>query len=170
MTASNLNQLYGEIKTPARDVTDVEQKHECKCVISLEVDSKLLLEHMKAAQSYNPGIRLHTYIPFLWLMRVDGTVVVAVEELVDTEKGTPIGLFTGGTDDRELKLGHPALTGDKEFRARIAGELKFDKEWIITNASGRYGDKARTTKEQLENVAKLFNDHHIPVRAEFVIR
>jgi len=169
---TDFDTLFGASKAPNRTVTDVEKSFKPNSVVVLDqATAPLLMNHMKAAEAHTPGTTLHQFIPFLWLIRDDGNLVVAVEEIFDTEIGRSVGVFAGQTDKRESKLGHPALTDHPRYYARIAGELRFDRgQWLLTNASGRYGDVERTSEEQLQNVAKEFEKYHIQVKARYVKR
>lgn len=170
--AIDFDTLFGASKEPKRTVTEVEKTFKPNSIVVLDESSApLLKEHMRAAEAHTPGTMLHQFIPFLWLVRNNGSLVVSVEEVLDLPSGQSVGVFAGQTDKRESKLGHPSLTDDPQFHARIAGELKYDKGlWVLTNASGRYGDNERTKPEHLENVAKEFEKYHIQVKPHYVRR
>ncbi|TPQ44994.1 hypothetical protein C2U72_27175 [Prosthecomicrobium hirschii] len=111
-------------------------------------------------------------IRVLWLVCADGTVRMALEEVVrsDAAQGSrhpkaANGVLAPGYE----KLGHPALVGDAG--GRIGGELYRDERplgWIITNGSGRYSRGLPRRREHLVNVAAEFGTFGIEVTPVFL--
>lgn len=107
---------------------------------------------------------------FLWVMDVDGNIIIAYEEIVTGEisHSTNGSLLKNGHPRRrgfpshpadEKKLGHPTLVGGGE--ARIAGELFLDildgsLQWYVSCGSGRYCRDLPPTKRHQEAVHQLF--------------
>ncbi len=96
---------------------------------------------------------------YIWVVREDGTLVIGEE--VPTGNTLPTG--------QPEKLGHPTLTNGQP--ARIGGELRYENgRWIINNASGRYSGHPDRGSEQLDNVAKRFEQAGLPVEPVFLPR
>jgi hypothetical protein len=112
----------------------------------------------------------------LWLMDGEGRLLIAVEELVDTN-GVVIGalpntIFARPTSAR--KLGHPSLLTGASREARIGGEIVFDPDWqpgtdwVLTNKSGRYGLRPWQTERHLREVHGLFTAFSLYLGLRFI--
>lgn len=103
-------------------------------------------------------------ITFIWAMKCDGSIKIAVEELAELPNGDEL---TGHPRRRnyprhpadEKKLGHPCLVEGEH--ARIAGELFLDEadgdgfRWFANDSSGRYCKEFPPTKVQIKNAIEL---------------
>ncbi len=113
---------------------------------------------------------LFKQFPILWIMNEDGKILFALEEVVDIKTGQLLYPLARKFNmdllrDKIEKLGHPSLIPHgQEKKARIAGEMYFDegqRDWIISNRSGRYGLHADVTSEHLNNIAARFKKYNI---------
>lgn len=163
-----LDALYGRSLKPDREVTDVEQVFKPKSMMILnESTAPFLARHMENLEGFHLGSYFHSKVPILWLVRHDGMIVLALEEVVD-DVGEYAGLYHRLLYTEGRKLGHPALAGTKQFEARIGGELiKHERAWWITNRSRRYGLKSRVTAENLTNVRRRFGELGVVVKDRY---
>lgn len=126
-----------------------------------------LRRHMDNLSDLHLASYFHSKVPILWLVRHDGTIALALEEVVD-QSGDYAGLYHRGLYSGSRKLGHPALAGTKFFEARIGGELiMVHKDWWITNRSRRYGLSARVSATHLENVRLRFEELGVIVKDRY---
>lgn len=99
-------------------------------------------------------------VRILWLVKEDGAIVFAIEELVNEQlqaSGIPSHLLIRADPAYGKKLGHPSLVHGGS--ARIAGEIYYSSErlkWFINGSSGRYSLTQGRSEENLSNVAELF--------------
>lgn len=175
---ADLDDLYGRVIVPRR-VGHGEQGRRQRSVQTLDSASASSLAHlMRLVKTDAMGSLLGATVPILWLVGEDGRVRYAWEELWETVPGpSDPRLLPAGPHPRRLRdlperyfrLGHPSLVPG--HRGRIGGELMWDREkakWFLTNRSGRYGAVPELrTPAHLENAARLFHRHHIPVVARF---
>lgn len=113
------------------------------------------------------GQHLFSSFPILWIVDVSGQIILALEELVDTNHGTFVAARSRISRDngRFERLGHPSLLADKQ--GRIGGEIVFDRRaltWEISNSSGRFGYStlsASRTQAHLNAVRDVFYDFGI---------
>lgn len=152
-----LDTLYGKSAKPDRDVTDAERIFQPKSMMILdERTAPALRRHMDNMADLHLASYFHSKVPILWLVKHDGSIALALEEVVD-ETGDYAGLYHRGLYSGARKLGHPSLAGTKFFEARIGGELiMFEEAWWITNRSRRYGLSSRVTATHLANVRLRF--------------
>nr|DAF66341.1 MAG TPA: hypothetical protein [Caudoviricetes sp.] len=159
----NLDELYGIIRSPYLDVTETEKSFQPQSLTVLDEDTaRRLKNYLGASADIGPAETINRFNPLLWLVRINGDLVIAAEEVVDPSNGEVCNLYNRALNNREDKLGHPSLTEDPEFRARIAGEIRLeDGEWTISTLSGRYCRAISTKKEHLQNVVELFAHYGI---------
>ena len=102
----------------------------------------------------------------LWLIAEDGSIRVAIEEVVLEETPDFITAPMPKRHRPRSKLGHPSLV--EGGRGRVGGELTLnvsDRKCYLSNRSGRFG-RGRTEAE-LENAAQAFRDLGIDVTASY---
>lgn len=163
-----LDALYGQSLKPDREITDVERIFQPKSMMILdEKTAPALRRHMDNLEGLHLASYFHSKVPILWLVRHDGAIALALEEIVD-EDGDYAGLYHRGLYSGSRKLGHPALAGTKYFEARIGGELIMARNtWWITNRSRRYGLGSRVTATNLANVRVRFEELGIIVKDRY---
>lgn len=168
----NLDELYGKVREPYMEVKEAEKRCKPRSMQILDKETANVLKtHMDAYQKLHITNIVHQHVPILWIIRASGEIVFAVEEVVELPDWTHCNLYTGQLNDNEQKLGHPSLTNDEEFKARIGGEILIDDNiWIITNKSGRYCRPADTTKAHLNNVSASFAKYGIVLTPNFRLR
>lgn len=104
----------------------------------------------------------HDVLPILWVVGEDGEIYFAMEEVISLEDQSFLYPLSRKFDvpSNHAKLGHPSLLQGSRS-GRIGGEIRYDPEygerdWVISNKSGRYGFPATRERKHLENVAKRF--------------
>jgi hypothetical protein len=111
-------------------------------------------------------------INYLWAIAVDGSLVVAVEELAVEDAVSAAGLprrRSGQHPAETKKLGHPTLVNCGQ--ARIAGELALDNTasgfaWVLNANSGRYCSVITPKRSHLLNVQQMLAGFGLTVRID----
>jgi hypothetical protein len=165
---SNLDQLYGEPRTPAY-VGPFERRRQASWLLLDTAggrDLKAYLEHA-CGEAY---LARHFCDGFntLWLIDTDGHIRIAIEEMAILDAPTFVSVpMPNAVRNNAIKLGHPSLVeGDV---ARIGGELTLltaTGTYYISNKSGRFG--SGRSRDHLENAAKLFVAKGIEVTTSYL--
>lgn len=158
-----LANMYGAIREPYKiDPWEVNKRP--LSISSLTGDlGEVLSNYCKACKE---DILKHAAqaITFLWVMKADGQVTMAVEELADMPDGTERRGFPRRRNypnhpAEEKKLGHPCLVDG--CGARVAGEFFLDEvggnlTWYVNVSSGRYCRFNPPNQSQAQNVLQMF--------------
>lgn len=174
-----LDLAFGPCLGPARAVSAAELSYSPQTLQKLtRKTSRTLKRYMSSADGglLIPRI-LHKHHNILWIVDCGGEVWFALEETVDERTGGLLYPFPRAPDIRRppnhVKLGHPALVRAQQM-ARIAGEIIFDPDfgatsnWVLNNASGRFGIRPHLTIENLESVRGAFLHFGIALELEFI--
>ena len=163
--AANLDREFGSLRQPYKvDPWEVSRCPESKSLLNQDLGNALL-GYLGVSQIplFKHAARSLTYI---WAMKDDGEIAIAVEELAEMPDGTEVRGFPRRRNyprhpAEEKKLGHPCLVDG--CSARVAGELFLDEVtgtlcWYVNVSSGRYCRFLPPTQEQVANVVKQFRD------------
>lgn len=164
-SASELDKNFGSLRSPYKvDPWEAGRRPESLSELTPEL-GKHLASYRDVVQTclFKHAARTLTY---LWVMRDDGEIAMAVEELAEMPDGTDVHGFPRRRNyprhpAEEKKLGHPCLVS--ECDARVAGELFLDELtgtlcWYVNVSSGRYCRFEPPTPDQVANVVELFRD------------
>ncbi|KQS95368.1 hypothetical protein [Rhizobium sp. Leaf386] len=170
----DLDATFGPCAGAGRPISAAEQKYAPDSLQKLTDETALVLKtYMDTVTGLKmPGV-VHSNSLVIWIVDDEGEICFAMEELFEEATGTlatvrPRGDW--GKIDGTVKLGHPSLIEDADKRARIGGELVYDRgkaHWEINNFSGRYGQRKWQTRAHLEAVAGKFNDWGISLHVTF---
>lgn len=176
----DLDKEYGPALRYQGTVTSAELSCTPMSLQKLSEAAEALKSYIENAEQLLLTSVIHSTAPILWLIDAEGELRFAVEEVLDGVDGaTTYILPRRGPPMRagDVRLGHPALLeqGDEASKvARIGGEIRFDpkrnedRHWVMTNNSGRFGKRAHTKPEHLENANGLFADVGISFRTFFI--
>lgn len=156
---------FGPCQAARGNISPAEMQHSPESLQVLDQSSGAQLRaYMGTVAGLSIPQIIHNYCVVLWLVDEEGTILFALEELIHAIDGTLVAVRPRGdwgNIPNTVKLGHPSLLQDPQKRARIGGEIRFDRErnlWEINNYSGRYGTRAHQTLSHLQNVAQKFNE------------
>lgn len=158
-----LDRTYGALRSPYKvDAWEVSRHPESRSVLN-EALGTALAGYKNVSQNalFQHAARSMTYI---WAMKDNGEISIAVEELAEMPDGTEVRGFPRRRNyprhpAEEKKLGHPCLVSGGG--ARVAGELFLDDAtgtlcWYVNVSSGRYCRFQPPTAEQVANVVVRF--------------
>jgi len=164
---ANLDELYGASIEPARK-GDHEHLRQATWLLVNQAGADRLRTFIEQAAA---GAYICAYLcegfNTLWLIADDGTIRVAIEEVVLSDVPDIISAPMPKRLRPKSKLGHPSLVDGGG--GRIGGELTLnpaDGRCYLSNKSGRFG--LQRTRTELENAAKLFRDLGIDVTTSYV--
>lgn len=163
--AADLDHEYGKLRAPYKvDPWEVGRCPESRSVLTRDL-GQFLAGYRKVSQN---GLFKHAArsITYLWAMKDNGEISIAVEELAEMPDGTEVRGFPRRRNyprhpAEEKKLGHPCLVEERD--ARVAGELFLDEVtgtlcWYVNVSSGRYCRFHPPTPAQVANVVQQFRE------------
>lgn len=178
----DLDNEYGPCLPYQRTASDAELAVHPR---SLQILNEETAPYLKSYMETSAGLLLpqvfHATTPILWIIDFHGMLRFAFEEVLDGNTGAVTHILPrNGPPMRptDVRLGHPALLDPVDppaiKSARIGGEIFFDpvpqseRQWVISNNSGRFGKRPHIRREHLANANRIFERHGIIFREFFV--
>lgn len=170
----SLDELYGPNAPAQGRISEAEKLYRPQSLQALDEESAAFLRgYMDSVAGLRLPVIVHSHCVILWLVDQTGTVLFALEELVEEATGELVAVRPRGDWGNipgTIKLGHPSLLDADDKNARIGGEISFNRtagQWEITNRSGRYGTRSHQTPHHLQAATENFKLHGIELVPRF---
>lgn len=172
----SLDEEFGPSTPAGRDIGPHERNYRPQSAQRLGADTAPILKSYLDTAERGLGIPriVHRTNNVLWIVDGGGDLWFAVEEVVHRDTGELLYSLPRTRDlarpEEHVKLGHPSLLEAADKHARIGGEILWSPRynaWVLSNQSGRYGERPWQTPAHLESVARKFNQYAIELRVLF---
>ena len=170
----SLDELFGPNAPAQGRISNAEKLYRPKSLQALDEKSASFLKgYMESVTGLLLPVVVHSHCVILWLVDQAGTILFALEELVEEQTGELVAVRPRGNWGNiagTIKLGHPSLLDAEDKHARIGGEISFNRttsQWEITNRSGRYGTRSHQTLHHLQAATEKFKLYGIELIPSF---